>query len=449
MNTTIIQPQRQRYKGTFSTELDLNNAYPSAQAGDEADVDSSSSEDAVRYIWDANSNKWVKQLGNDDLFWDFVYENTASVSIDENYQSIYGNKHVIASPPFGQVFSFEIDSNANFDKDFQFLLTNMSAERLDFFDGTGNYPLTADSLKAAYVDGQDVGILSGQTVLVKFDLDEGRFYIMGSDWAQDNSSVLPSTLSSKILPVRLASEVDHPALYNASNSTLVGSSNGILSIDGQNVNQNDFVLLTAQNDAVQNGLYSVFITGNATQPFTLVRHPYFSDANYIRQNTLSVPFEGTNNASKTYRYATAMNYVNGVTLQVWEDVTRMVSTGSFPERDYSESDTETQTASTAFVDKINFTTMPLSAGRYEVSWSAELRGEDRFAQLSVLVDGQEMNFFDYSVRGNNPRAYIPASGFKDFVFNSVSSHQLLVRFNNGGQGTAFIRNARIRITKVS
>ncbi len=51
------------FKGQFVSEAALNNAVPTAKVGAYAYVDEGAGKDVVKYIWDSNDGKWVKQMG--------------------------------------------------------------------------------------------------------------------------------------------------------------------------------------------------------------------------------------------------------------------------------------------------------------------------------------------------------------------------------------------------
>ena len=75
--------------------------------------------------------------------------------------------------------------------------------------------------------------------------------------------------------VRVGSQSNLNATYNNGTSgvgaTLTASSNGAVSIDSTNLTSGDRVLVKAQTDAKQNGIYSVTTVGDVSNPFVLTR----------------------------------------------------------------------------------------------------------------------------------------------------------------------------------
>lgn len=61
--TKLAGLESSRWKGQFVSEAALNAAFPTAEPGSYADVDSGAGQDVARYIWDSNDSKWVKQSG--------------------------------------------------------------------------------------------------------------------------------------------------------------------------------------------------------------------------------------------------------------------------------------------------------------------------------------------------------------------------------------------------
>jgi len=55
-----ITDYNDRFKGVFPTEAALNIAYPTANAGDSAQVNEVGSTDVVNYSWDAEENIWIE-----------------------------------------------------------------------------------------------------------------------------------------------------------------------------------------------------------------------------------------------------------------------------------------------------------------------------------------------------------------------------------------------------
>lgn len=53
-----------RYKGQYTSLLDLNAAFPTAAPGSYADVDGGVGQPVVRYIWDDDDAEWVAQAGD-------------------------------------------------------------------------------------------------------------------------------------------------------------------------------------------------------------------------------------------------------------------------------------------------------------------------------------------------------------------------------------------------
>ena len=75
--------------------------------------------------------------------------------------------------------------------------------------------------------------------------------------------------------VRVGSQSNLNATYNNGTSgvgaTLTASSNGAVSIDSTNLTSGDRVLVKAQTDGKQNGIYSVTTVGDVSNPFVLTR----------------------------------------------------------------------------------------------------------------------------------------------------------------------------------
>jgi len=73
-----------RFKGAFVSVTALQTAYPTASAGDYADVDPGAGSDAERYIWDATDASWIAQIGGSSALSDAQIKTQYEANADTN-----------------------------------------------------------------------------------------------------------------------------------------------------------------------------------------------------------------------------------------------------------------------------------------------------------------------------------------------------------------------------
>ena len=135
--------------------------------------------------------------------------------------------------------------------------------------------LNSDPVTKTYVDGQDATKLplAGGTMTGYISLHADPQQAMHPASKQYVDAVAQGLVTKP--SVRLATTGNLAATYNNGtfgvNSTLTGSSNGALSVDGKTPNVGDRILVRLQNTALQNGDYSVQQVGDAGTPFILKR----------------------------------------------------------------------------------------------------------------------------------------------------------------------------------
>ena len=108
-------------------------------------------------------------------------------------------------------------------------------------------------------------------------------------------------------------------------------------------------------------------------------------------------------------------------------------------------DDESSTTSTAWQNKVSKSLTSLPAGKYRLSWCAEVKvsgGTGKTVRLKVeLDDSGLMNGISES-----SAEYVSHSGFKSGELSG--NHKLDIDYKQNGGGTAYIRNARIEVWRL-
>lgn len=94
--------------------------------------------------------------------------------------------------------------------------------------------------------------------------------------------------------VKAATTANLVATYNNTDGTLTGSANGALALDGVTLAVGDRVLVKNQTDPVENGIYTVTLTGSAGAAFVLTRAPDADTAAELTGGTFFFVEQGTN-----------------------------------------------------------------------------------------------------------------------------------------------------------
>ena len=94
--------------------------------------------------------------------------------------------------------------------------------------------------------------------------------------------------------VKAATTGNLNATYNNTDGTLTGSANGALLLDGVTLASGDRVLIKNQTDPVENGIYTVTLTGSAGAAFALKRAPDADTAAELTGGTFFFVEQGTN-----------------------------------------------------------------------------------------------------------------------------------------------------------
>lgn len=116
-------------------------------------------------------------------------------------------------------------------------------------------------------------------------------------------------------------------------------------------------------------------------------------------------------------------------------------------------DAETSTTSTTFQTKASLTFTPVAGAKYRVAFSCEVRQgtANRYVATQLLLDGATVLNVNSQVHPTNLATNsFPSGGIKYLSGLSVALHTIDLKFkceSNGG--TAYIKNARIEIWRVS
>lgn len=133
-------------------------------------------------------------------------------------------------------------------------------------------------------------------------------------------------------------------------------------------------------------------------------------------------------------------YTNGVWRKFTEDAYQ-----------YAESDAQSSTNSTAYVNKVRLTTTSLTEGTYRIGWSYcwQIAATNAQFQGRVRVDNTTVIYLHiHRVSNANTAFLLPASGFKQYTF-TAGSHTIDIDYSSSSAAsTAFIQYARIELDRV-
>jgi hypothetical protein len=93
--------------------------------------------------------------------------------------------------------------------------------------------------------------------------------------------------------VKATTTTNLDATYNNTDGTLTGDANGALVLDGVTLASGDRVLIKNQTDPVENGIYTVTLTGSAGAAFALKRAPDADTASELTGGTFFFVEQGT------------------------------------------------------------------------------------------------------------------------------------------------------------
>jgi len=100
--------------------------------------------------------------------------------------------------------------------------------------------------------------------------------------------------------VKVATTGGLAGTYATSGQTLTANSNGAIQVDGVTLSATDRVLLRAQADGTQNGIYTVTTVGDGSNPFVLTRALDFNTSAEVGAGAFMFVEQGTANAGKSF-----------------------------------------------------------------------------------------------------------------------------------------------------
>ena len=100
--------------------------------------------------------------------------------------------------------------------------------------------------------------------------------------------------------VKVATTGGLAGTYATGGQTLTANSNGAIQVDGVALSASDRVLLRAQADGTQNGIYTVTTVGDGSNPFVLTRALDFNTSAEVGAGAFMFVEQGTANAGKSF-----------------------------------------------------------------------------------------------------------------------------------------------------
>ena len=100
--------------------------------------------------------------------------------------------------------------------------------------------------------------------------------------------------------VKVATTGGLAGTYATGGQTLTANSNGAIQVDGVTLSASDRVLLRAQADGTQNGIYTVTTVGDGSNPFVLTRALDFNTSAEVGAGAFMFVEQGTANAGKSF-----------------------------------------------------------------------------------------------------------------------------------------------------
>ena len=100
--------------------------------------------------------------------------------------------------------------------------------------------------------------------------------------------------------VKVATTGGLAGTYATGGQTLTANSNGAIQVDGVTLSSGDRVLLRAQADGTQNGIFTVTTVGDGSNPFVLTRALDFNTSSEVGAGAFMFVEQGTANAGKSF-----------------------------------------------------------------------------------------------------------------------------------------------------
>ena len=100
--------------------------------------------------------------------------------------------------------------------------------------------------------------------------------------------------------VKVATTGGLAGTYATGGQTLTANSNGAIQVDGVTLSAADRVLLRAQSDGTQNGIYTVTTVGDGSNPFVLTRALDFNTSSEVGAGAFMFVESGTANTGKSF-----------------------------------------------------------------------------------------------------------------------------------------------------
>ena len=136
------------------------------------------------------------------------------------------------------------------------------------------------------------------------------------------------------IPVNYASTANLSVTYNNGTSgngaTLTATANGALSIDGGSPTVTQRLLIKDQSANLQNGIYTVTVTGNASAAFVLTRATDYNDTSEIAAGDAFYVISGSTQNNTTWVQQTAAPVTIGTTAIVFTQFGGTPSTSILP-----------------------------------------------------------------------------------------------------------------------
>ena len=113
-----------------------------------------------------------------------------------------------------------------------------------------------------------------------------------------------------------------------------------------------------------------------------------------------------------------------------------------------ESETESSTSSTQYVQKVTMTTNDLPNGKYRIGWYVEANATSTKGSVETQVDRGGVVLGNGRHEPKDSNNWIECSGFRTETISGIQTIQLQFK-RSGGNATAKVRRARLEIWRIS
>lgn len=237
-----------------------------------------------------------------------------------------------------------------------------------------------------------------------------------------------------------------PTIDLAKADTLENAS--LLGITTTNISNNTtgYVTVTGQINDVDTSAFSIgdklFLSETTAGGFTTTSPSIEIFIGYV------IVSDATNGAIAV-NIGTPINAIGDMLKSIYDTNDDGIVDKTFSQgHEYSESNAESSTTSTALQDKATLTFTPPSTGDYILEWYYELTNSANNKSTRIVIDLDTNIQSDTEYTSNNTHpSYQSSSGFKKINLNNTS-HTIKIQFSSPGESTAYIKNARILARRV-